>query len=240
LHGRVLLLNGSSWEPLAIISVMRAINLIIAGKAVVIEDTGKFLRTVSTTFPIPSVIALRRYINVPRRRAHWSRKGVLARDSYTCIYCGVRPGDISRGKPLTKTDFTVDHILPRSRGGKDNWTNTACACYGCNHRKGDRLPGEAGMKLTWEPKIPRTSYLVIAVGSGPDAWRSYIEVAGGREDSKYIDSKYTDSKYSDSKYSEGKYSESKYSDNKYTGYADSRFDGRLSDGKDSYSQQGEQ
>ncbi len=176
MQGRVLLLNGSSWEPLAVISIARAINLLLAGKAVVIEETGRVLRTVSSTFPVPSVIALRRYINVPRRKAHWSRKGVLVRDSYTCIYCGVRPGDVVRGSVLSKMDFTVDHILPKSRGGKDNWSNTGCACYVCNHRKGNRMPGEAGMKLLWEPKTPRTSYLVIAVGSGPDAWRHYIEL----------------------------------------------------------------
>lgn len=189
MHGRVLLLNGSSWEPLAVITVGRAINLLINGKAVVIEETGKFLRTVSTTFPVPSVIALRRYINVPRRKAHWSRKGVLARDNYTCIYCAARPGDYARGKPLSKTDFTVDHVLPRSRGGRDTWTNTACACYSCNHRKGDRLPGEAGMKLAWEPKTPRTSYLVIAVGTGPEAWRQYVEVPEdfGISDQTYLD-----------------------------------------------------
>lgn len=180
MQGRVLLLNGSSWEPLAVISITRAINLLLSGKAVVIEDTGRVLRTVSTSFPVPSVIALRRYINVPRRKAHWSRKGVLVRDNYTCIYCGARPGDVMRNKLLTKTDFTVDHILPRSRGGKDNWTNTACACYGCNHRKGNRSPQEAGMRLAWEPKTPRTSYLVIAVGSGPDAWRHYIELDHAR------------------------------------------------------------
>jgi 5-methylcytosine-specific restriction endonuclease McrA len=179
LQGRVLLLNGNSWEPLAIISIPRAINLLIAGKATVVEQSGRSLKTVSSTFPVPSVIALRTYINVPRRKAQWSRKGILARDNYTCIYCGVRPGDTLRGLAVGKSDFTVDHLLPRSRGGRDTWSNTACACYVCNHRKGDRLPEEAGMKLRWEPKIPRTSYLVIAVGSGPDAWRQYIEVNGG-------------------------------------------------------------
>jgi len=81
-----------------------------------------------------------------------------------------------RGHVITKTDLTVDHLVPRSRGGRDTWTNTACACYSCNHRKGDRLPEEAGMKMRWEPKTPRTSYLVIAIGSGPDAWRQYVEM----------------------------------------------------------------
>jgi len=175
LQGRVLLLNGNTWEPLSVITIPRAINLILAGKAIVVEQSGRFLQTVRDQFPIPSVIALRTYINVPRRQAHWSRKGVLIRDGYTCIYCGAKPGTVLRGKLLSKSDFTVDHILPKSRGGKDQWTNTACACYHCNHRKSDRLPHEVGMRLTWEPKTPRTSYLVIAVGSGQDAWKQYIE-----------------------------------------------------------------
>lgn len=175
-QSRVLLLNGSTWEPLAIISVPRAINLILSEKAVVVEDSGKFLRTVRDKFSVPSVIALRRYINVPRRQAHWSRKGVLVRDNHTCIYCGIKPGMIQRGKQLSRVDFTIDHIIPRSKGGKDTWTNTACACASCNHRKGDRLAHQAGMKLRWEPKTPRTSYLVIALGTGPDAWKRYIEV----------------------------------------------------------------
>lgn len=177
-QSRVLLLNGSTWEPLSVIPVPRAINLVLAGKAVVVEQSGQFLRTVRDRFPIPSVIALRTFINVPRRRAHWSRRGVLIRDGYTCVYCGVTPGAIVRGKVISKSDFTVDHILPKSRGGRDQWTNTACACYNCNHRKGSRLPNEAGMRLLWEPKTPRTSYLVIAVGTGPDAWRQYIELDG--------------------------------------------------------------
>lgn len=175
LQTRVLLLNGSTWEPLSVITVPRAMNLLLAGKAIIVEQSGRFVHTVRDRFEVPSVIALKTYINVPRRRAHWSRKGVLMRDHYTCIYCAVKPGSMVKGKVLGKSDFTVDHIIPRSRGGRDQWTNTACACSSCNHRKGDRLPNEAGMKLRWEPKTPRTSYLVVAVGSGPDAWKRYIE-----------------------------------------------------------------
>ena len=176
MYGKVLLLNGSTWEPINIIPVPRAINLVLAGKAAVIEESGRFLHTVRELFPVPSVIALRYYVNVPRRGARWSRRGVLMRDNYTCMYCGVHPGDVMRGKVLSKRDFTVDHILPRSRGGVDGWTNTACACYSCNHRKGNRLPSEVGMKMLWEPKTPRTNYLVISVGHGPDAWKKYIEL----------------------------------------------------------------
>jgi len=173
---RVLLLNGSTWEPLAVITVPRAMNLLLAGKAIIVEESGKFIRTVRDQFAIPSVIALRTYVNVPRRKAHWSRKGVLVRDHYTCAYCGVKPGMLHKGQLLGKNDMTIDHVVPKSRGGKDTWTNTVCACKQCNHRKGDRLPNEAGMKMRIEPKTPRTSYLVIAMGTGPSVWKRYIEV----------------------------------------------------------------
>ena len=176
LQQRVLLLNGSTWEPLAVVTVPRAINLLLAGKAIVIEQTEQYLRSVRDKFQIPSVIALKSYINVPRRKSHWSRKGVLVRDNYTCIYCGVVPGSTQKGTVLTKRNFTIDHIIPRSKGGRDTWSNTACACAKCNHRKSDRLHNEAGMRLRWEPKIPRTSYLVIALGSGPDVWKRYVEI----------------------------------------------------------------
>lgn len=176
LQKRVLLLNGSTWEPLAVISVPRAINLLLGEKAVVVEQSGQFLKTVREKFAVPSVIALRTYINVPRRRAHWSRKGVLIRDNYTCIYCGAKPGSLVKGKVISRADLTIDHIVPRSRGGRDTWSNTACACSSCNHRKGNRLPNEAGMRLAWEPKIPRTSYLVIAMGTGPSVWKRYVEI----------------------------------------------------------------
>ena len=101
---------------------------------------------------------------------------MLVRDNYTCIYCGVKPGMSVKDKIVSRADMTIDHILPRSRGGKDTWTNTASACSTCNHRKGDRMPNEVGLKLRWEPKTPRTSYLVIALGTGPSAWKRYIEL----------------------------------------------------------------
>jgi 5-methylcytosine-specific restriction endonuclease McrA len=176
LSGQVLLLNGSTWEPLGVIGIPRAINLLLAEKAVVVEESGRFVRTVRTKFAIPSVIALRHYINVPRRQAPWSRKGVMMRDNYQCIYCGVRPGDIARGKVISKGMMTVDHILPKSRSGKDTWTNTACACPRCNHRKGNKLPHEAGMKLRWEPRRPRTNYVVLEFGNESETWKRYIDL----------------------------------------------------------------
>ncbi|MBK8433937.1 MAG: HNH endonuclease [Chloroflexi bacterium] len=97
---------------------------------------------------------LRRYVNVPRSAAPASR-GVLQRDNFCCIFCGVQQG-MARRPSLTHTKRSVDHLVPKSRGGKNTWDNTACACGKCNSRKGAH-PTEAGMKLLWEPKTPRVS-----------------------------------------------------------------------------------
>lgn len=170
----VLLLN-ASYEPLSIIPQRRALSLLLRGRVdPATEETVTFQGT-STALNIPTVIRLRRYINVPRRGARWSRQGVLQRDNYCCIYCGIEAGEQQRGKVLSRRDFTVDHIIPRSRSGKNTWGNTACACPLCNNRKGGRTPHEAGMTLRWEPKLPRVDYMV-ASGEIPTAWKVYLEV----------------------------------------------------------------
>ena len=149
--------------------------LMLRGRVDAATEDAVTIQGASNTLHIPTVIRLRRYINVPRRGARWSRRGVLQRDGYHCIYCGIEPGQPQRGQVLGKRNFTVDHIIPRSRGGKNSWVNTACACPACNNRKGDRMPHEAGMALRWEPKTPRVGYLV-ASGDIPAAWKIYLEV----------------------------------------------------------------
>jgi 5-methylcytosine-specific restriction endonuclease McrA len=171
----VLLLN-ASYEPLSIITHQRAVTLLQRGRADAATEDAVTLRTVSTSWRVPTVLRLRHYVNVPRRGARWSRQAVFRRDHYRCIYCGVRAGDLRGARPLVRQDFTVDHIIPRSRGGKNSWGNTACACYTCNHRKGNRMPHESGMSLLWEPKIPRVDYLV-ASGEMPEAWKLYLELS---------------------------------------------------------------
>ena len=170
----ILLLN-ASYEPLGVITKRRALSLLIRERVDGVTDDVKAIRTTAETLPIPAVLRLRRYVNVPRRGARWSRRGVMRRDNYTCIYCGIQAG-VKRGKRLLKAGaFTLDHILPQSRGGRNTWGNTACACSDCNGRKGDRTPHEAGMALLWEPKIPRVDYLV-ASGDVPDSWKFYLEI----------------------------------------------------------------
>lgn len=168
----ILLLN-ATYEPLAVIPRGRALSLLMKGRVEAACTEAVEIRTVSSVLHLPTVIRLRYYVNVPRRGARWSRRAVLQRDQYTCVYCGIRPGGRQRDRPLTKKDFTVDHIFPVSRGGKNTWTNTVCACPRCNQRKGNRTPHEAKMKLAWEPKIPRVNYL-IASGDVPASWKVYL------------------------------------------------------------------
>lgn len=170
----VLLLN-ASYEPLRVIPFRRAVSLLMRDRVDAISAEAHPVPTSNTIIEIPHVLRLRRYVNAPRRGARWSRRNVFARDKWTCIYCGIQLGNMRKGRLIGRDEFTLDHILPRSRGGKNTWSNTACACATCNQRKGARRPDEAGMKLRWEPKRPRVDYLV-ASGDVPEAWKLYLEV----------------------------------------------------------------
>lgn len=172
--GSILLLN-ASYEPLQMISVRRAVNLLLAEKVQAVEGLHSRLRSVNHTFEVPSVVRLNYYVNVPRPGVTWSRRAVLERDAWQCIYCGIKMGDKRHGRFLAKTDFTIDHLIPKSRRGGNTWGNTACACSICNNRKADRTPHEAGMKLLFEPKTPRGHVLVVR-GSVPQEWVKYLDL----------------------------------------------------------------
>lgn len=178
-NARAVLLLNHSREPLGIITIRKAVDLMMRGVAYGVHDVKEVwaakLRTPGDVFKVPSVLCLKYYVNVPHRTITWSRRKVLKRDDYTCIFCGVSSGEVRNGKVLNHGDFTVDHLIPVSQGGGNTWGNTACACYRCNHRKRDRTPNQAGMKLRWEPKRPRTNYYIIT-GEIPTEWKIYIEV----------------------------------------------------------------
>lgn len=169
----VLLLN-ASYEPLSVIPKRRAISLMLRGRVDPASEDSLYIRTVSASIEVPHVLRLRKYVNVPRRGARWSRRAVFQRDNYTCVYCGIMLGDLRKGKPITRASFTLDHVLPKSRGGRNTWGNTVCSCASCNQRKDNKLPNEAGIKMLWEPKTPRVTYLV-ATGDIPDSWKIYLE-----------------------------------------------------------------
>ncbi|MBN1994363.1 MAG: HNH endonuclease [Anaerolineae bacterium] len=164
--GEVLVLN-ATYEPLSVVSIRRAVVLLLKEKAELIEAAEAKLRSENLSLPVPLVIRLVYFVKIPRRVAlPVTRRGVLSRDHYTCQYCGATP---------PRKNLTVDHVVARSRGGKTTWENVVTACEKCNGRKGSRTPDEANMKLLSQPKRPR--YLAIAALSSVEtkqAWGKYI------------------------------------------------------------------
>jgi 5-methylcytosine-specific restriction endonuclease McrA len=163
MSGHVLVLN-QDYSALTLCSVERAVILVLLRKADLVESLpDHFVRSPTVQFPWPSIVSLRWYVAVPYKRVMISLKNVMRRDRFRCQYCG------SREK------LTVDHVLPKSRGGKDTWENLATACTPCNNRKGSRTPEEAEMPLARKPFRP-TSVMFIRdyVGSVHDTWKPYL------------------------------------------------------------------
>lgn len=165
----VLVLN-ATYEPLNVVSVRRAVVLLLKEKAELVEAAEARLRAERMEVPVPLVIRLVTYVRVPRRfKLPVSRRTVLSRDNYTCQYCGAQPG---------KAELTIDHVLPRSRGGGDSWKNVVAACGPCNRRKGNRTPAEAGMPLRRKPYRPRYIALtVLGHAEGRGVWEKYLAYA---------------------------------------------------------------
>jgi len=159
----VLVLN-QDYQPLSVCSVERSVKLIFLEKAELLHDfPGKKLRTVRKDYAFPSVIRLRRYIKIPYKRIVLSRRNVMKRDGNACQYCGI------------KSDLTLDHVLPKSRGGRDSWENLVTACNHCNVRKGNRTPEEADMPLKRKPFRPvHITFFRDLAGGVQDHWKPYL------------------------------------------------------------------
>lgn len=159
---RSLLLN-ASYEPLCVVPTRRAVVLVLTSKAVVLEAGETTLHSERITLPAPVVIRLTRYVRVPyRARAPLSRQGVFARDAQRCQYCG-------------SGAETLDHVLPRSRGGRHVWENLVAACRRCNHTKADRTLDELGWSLHRAPVAPRGAQrLLLGHGRWEPAWTPYV------------------------------------------------------------------
>jgi len=149
----VVVLN-ASFEPLGIVPVARALVFLIRERAVIVDAIpGRTLRSAQAEFPFPRVVQFREMVRVPYRygTVPWSRTGLLQRDNHECAYCGRRA-------------TTVDHVLPRSRGGRDEWLNTVAACTRCNNVKADRTPDEAGMTLRYQPRtVSSRDTIILAI-----------------------------------------------------------------------------
>jgi 5-methylcytosine-specific restriction endonuclease McrA len=167
-HGRVLVLN-ATFEPINVCTVRRAAVLLLKEKAVLLERAARPLHSERLTLDRPTVIRLISFVKIPRD-AHGrkiTRKAVLARDAWTCQYCGSR-----------KSGLTVDHVVPRSRGGKSVWDNIVASCATCNRRKGNHLPREIKMHPRTKPRAPGpTVFIRIASPTIPHAWQPYLAPA---------------------------------------------------------------
>jgi len=159
----VLLLN-STYEPLNVINVKRALRLVMAGKAGLVEVDGSPIKTVSASFALPHVVRMAYYVRRPSQRVKFTKRTVLARDGYTCQYCGVQTRDL-----------TLDHVLPKTLGGETIWTNVVAACRRCNGNKGGRTLKESGFILFRPPKEPRfLPYLRLVRNSYQKSWDKYL------------------------------------------------------------------
>ncbi len=159
----VLVLN-QNYQPLNICDVRRAVSLLGRGKAESVQESGEYIHTVDDIFEKPDVIRLIYYVKRPLHRRRLSRREVFLRDRHRCQYCGTR-----------NRDLTLDHVLPRSRGGQHIWENVVSACKKCNHGKAGRTPREAGMRLRNKPVEPRPNpYAVFHHDRVRPQWRQFM------------------------------------------------------------------
>ena len=161
---QVLVLN-TTYEPMNVCSVHRAIVLLLKGKAETVETGTSLIRSERSAFVTPLVIRLLHYVRIPRADSRrLSRRAILARDGFRCQYCG------------NTRYLTIDHVIPRSRGGVSSWDNVVTSCAPCNVRKGAYLPSEVGMSPSRKPRPPVPGDFVLAVQRViPDAWLPYLE-----------------------------------------------------------------
>lgn len=141
----VIVLN-ASYEFMGLIPWQKAMTLLFAGKVEIVKESEKIVRTVSQCFRVPAIIRLIKFIRrVYRREVPFSRKNILIRDAYHCLYCGLE---------FPPTELTIDHVVPKVQGGANHWTNVVTCCRECNMRKGGQTPRQAGMRLQGKPVKP--------------------------------------------------------------------------------------
>jgi 5-methylcytosine-specific restriction endonuclease McrA len=164
MSGKVLILN-QNYEPMSVCNVQKAIVLLYLGKAELVEaDNGRCVHSVSLEMPFPSIVRLSVFVRVPYKKIILSRKNILRRDGHRCQYCG-----------CSDLPLTVDHVVPKARGGEDTWENLVCACVRCNNRKGDQTPTESGMRLLRKPLRPsHITFIRHFVGQIDEKWKPYL------------------------------------------------------------------
>lgn len=167
LYAPVLVLN-ASYEPINICAARRALVLVLKGVAMTEEENGNYLHSQRMAMRLPSVIRLLEYRRIPHQSRALSRKNILLRDRNTCQYCG---------EVLSSSELTLDHVVPRSRGGLSTWENLVACCHPCNRRKGNALLCEISMKLLREPRsfnLHTSRHIMRMIGRSDSKWRKYL------------------------------------------------------------------
>mgnify|MGYP001273343832 FL=1 len=156
----------SSFRPIEVIDAVEALVLCLIGKAQTIETYSKVIKSVNEDFQLPCVIALRRIVKFRYKTIPCHRKNIIWRDQNQCQYCA---------KYFMPDKLTIDHVVPRSRGGKNNWLNLVSACKKCNQKKGNKTPAEAGMPLLNQPTIPKSDiFKNISKNQILPSWEYYL------------------------------------------------------------------
>jgi 5-methylcytosine-specific restriction endonuclease McrA len=161
-----LVLN-ATYEPLCVVSARRALVLVLCHKAVSLEDSERIVHSARLQMGAPLVVRLTRFVRVPYRGGPpLTRRAILARDGGRCVYCGGHAA-------------TIDHVIPRSRGGLHAWDNVVSACHRCNHVKADRAVAELGWRLRVPPSQPAgAAWRVLGTGRSDPAWEPYLSEYG--------------------------------------------------------------
>jgi len=163
MNNRVLVLN-QDFSPLMVCSVERAFILVYLNKSELVKPANGYkLHSVTASFPMPSVIRLHRYVNAPYKGVNLTRQNIFKRDNFECQYCG------------TKRDLTIDHVIPRAKGGADTWTNLVTACKKCNAKKGNHTLEGANMVLRRRPFKPSYSiFLKDHMNGQASEWDAFL------------------------------------------------------------------
>lgn len=160
---RTLVLNASN-EPLSVVAARRGMVLVLRGRAEPVAHLGETWHTEQSSFAVPSVVRLRRYVHAPHRRSiPLSRRAIFLRDDHRCQYCG-------------SSAENVDHVIPKVQGGRHTWDNVVAACRRCNTHKGGRTPAQAGLTLMRKPGRPgRFDWVHVAAGGRPHhSWSPFL------------------------------------------------------------------
>ena len=183
---RPTLVLNRNWQPVNIATVARALVMVWNDQARVVDPVDYqtyewhdwaqqtprhgelFVQAVTCRLRVPEVVTLTRYDRLPTATVAFSRRNVFKRDRYTCQYCGVQPGT---------DELTIDHIVPRAQGGQSSWTNCVLACLDCNHRKADRTPEQANMRLRGVPKRPNWQPIYTQAHDRVQSWSKFVSNA---------------------------------------------------------------